>query len=137
MTPYAPIQIVIESPTALAGFRRRALRSPKHEILGVLTGRVRGKVYIEDIVYPKYVDRHEDCVHYYPEEFRCIPGAIGTIHSHPDREPGLSEDDMVSQATDGDVVFAIFSFWFPRGAVRRRTKMSWYCGSPRTEVIGG
>lgn len=134
MTPYKPIDIVIENPDAIAAFKRKALRSSTHEILGVLVGRVRGKVYITDIVYPKHVEVTEDCVKYYPEEFACIPGAVGTIHSHPEREPGLSRDDMHSQSTDGDVIFGIFSFWTKKGGRRRSTSLDYYCGSPEVVV---
>lgn len=134
MTPYQAIEVVITNPDDLANFKRRALRSSKLEILGVLVGRVKGKVYVDGIVYPKHVDTTEECVNYYPEEFKCIPGAIGTIHSHPDREPGLSRDDMTSQSTDGDVVFAVFSFWKKDGGSRRSTSLDFYCGSPEVVV---
>jgi proteasome lid subunit RPN8/RPN11 len=134
MTPYKPIDVVIENPDAITAFKRRALKAKEHEILGVLVGRVRGKVYVEDIVYPKHVDLTQDCVHYYPDEFKCIPGAIGTIHSHPGTEPCLSKDDMTSQSTDGDVVFAIYSFWLKAGGKRLTTSLDWYCGSPEVLV---
>lgn len=129
MTPCKAIEVVVTNTAALESFKRRALRS-QMEVLGVLVGRVKGKVYIDDIVYPKHVEATEECVNYYPEEFSCIPGAIGTIHSHPASEPGLSRDDMHSQASDGDVVFAIYSFWLKPGGRRLSTSLDFYVGSP-------
>jgi proteasome lid subunit RPN8/RPN11 len=137
VTPYQPIDVVIENQEAITAFKRKALKTGGHEILGVLVGRVRGKIYVEGIVYPKHIDVSADCVNYYPEEFRCIPNAIGTIHSHPEREPGLSREDMTSQATDGDVVFAIYSFWKKKDGKRLSTSLDWYCGSPEVIVSTG
>jgi proteasome lid subunit RPN8/RPN11 len=138
VTPYKPIDVVITNLDAVTGFKRRALKSPKNEILGVLVGRVRGKIYVDDIVYPTQEPETgpgDLCkIHYWPEEFKKIKGAIGTIHSHPSAEPGLSKEDMVSQAIDGDIVFAVFSFWKKKDGVRRSTSLDFYCGSPEIVV---
>ena len=134
MNPYQPLDVVITNPAEIVAFKRRALRVGDKEILGVLVGRVKGKIYVDGIVYPKHIDTTADCVHYYPEEFQCIPGAIGTIHSHPGTEPCLSKDDMTSQATDGDVVFAVYSFWKKKDGLRCSTSLDWYCGSPEVVV---
>jgi proteasome lid subunit RPN8/RPN11 len=137
VTPYKPVDIVIDNPDALESFRRKALRNPDREILGVLVGKVRGKVRITDIVYPTQSARETEdhfCVDYYPEEFDKIPGAIGTIHSHPSTQPILSKEDMVTQGRDGDVVFAVYSFWQKEGGKRRSTSLDFYCGSPGVVV---
>jgi proteasome lid subunit RPN8/RPN11 len=141
VTPYKPIDVVITNPDALTAFKRRALKSPKFEILGVLVGRVKGKIYIDNVVYPQQeavTGPGDLCkVHYWPDEFRSIKGAIGTIHSHPSVEPGLSKEDMISQATDGDVVFAVYSFWKKKNSERRSTSLDFYCGSPEIIVSTG
>jgi proteasome lid subunit RPN8/RPN11 len=141
VTPYQPIDVVIENQEAITAFKRRALKASKFEILGVLIGRVKGKIYIDDIVYPEQeaVNGPGDLckIHYWPEELQAIPGAIGTIHSHPSVEPGLSKEDMTSQAADGDVVFAIYSFWKKKDGKRLSTSLDWYCGSPEVIVSTG
>jgi proteasome lid subunit RPN8/RPN11 len=134
MIPYKPVAIVVTYPAVLEAFRRRALRS-KHEVFGILVGRVGAKVYVDDIVYPELDSSSPEHVLYSTELFNQIKGAIGTIHSHPDATPALSKEDMLTQAIDGEVVFAIYSFWKKDNAKRRSSSLDWYCGSPETKVI--
>jgi proteasome lid subunit RPN8/RPN11 len=146
MKPYRPIDVVITNIDAITAFKRRALKAKTHEVLGVLVGRVKGKIYVDDIIYPTQVaytveesgniKQHDEtmCIEYDPAEFKKIKGAIGTIHSHPDREPGISKSDMDAQSQDGDIVYAIYSFWKKKDAQRHSTSLDFYCGTPEVLV---
>lgn len=135
MVPGKPIKIIVSCPDAFAAYRRRALGT-NIEVFGVLTGRASrsaSAVTIEDIVYPPVVADYFG-VQYSLDIFNTIPRAIGTVHSHLDIQPALSHQDMRAQATEGDLVFAVFSIWKPKGAARRSTELNFYVGSPLPRV---
>jgi len=133
MRPYAPIIVhfTANAKKDISVFKKNA-RGRKYEILGILVGRLnvaRQLVTVEGIEYPEGTEEHRDHVSYSSDIFSKVKNAIGTIHSHPEREPGLSKEDMVTQATDGDIIFAIYSWWLKKGRIH--SSLDIYSGSPR------
>jgi proteasome lid subunit RPN8/RPN11 len=139
MIPFSPMKVVIANESALRSFRKRA-RASDEEILGTLVGRVNVgdmRVTIEDIAYPTIFEATEMGVVYNVAELITTPGAVGTIHSHPNIPAEeflhLSDADMKSQAKHGEVVFAVYSYWFGDDG-KCRARLKWYAGSPAVVV---
>ena len=123
------IKIVIACPKAFVEYRRRA-RASKVEVLGIFVGHAtKGTVVITDIVYPRCAATVDwvRCLERYPAN------AVGTIHSHKNRQPLLSHQDMLAQAHIGDRVFAIYSMWQVKG--RNMGRICFYAGSPGVRVF--
>jgi proteasome lid subunit RPN8/RPN11 len=128
--------------SALASFKRRAMRS-EDEIFACMVGKVFRenarivRIDVENFYYPS-VDSGEDWVRVPVEELIDVQkvvestGAtlVGTIHSHPACEPGLSPEDIHSAARMEEAVFGVFSWWRPEDSVRRRTQFDFYLGAP-------
>lgn len=138
MTPHAPINVTIQNPKALRRYQQKARRS-KAEVLGVLIGyrKDTANVYITDIMFPdpSDVEAHEDCIYYDGSLLKEFPDAIGTIHSHPDcADPSPSPTDIRNQAEQGEIVYAIYSFYRPAGKTRARSSIRFFCGSPDIRI---
>ena len=137
MRPYSPITVIFtaQAKKDLSAFKQAA-RSRKYEIMGVFTGKLnitKGLVTVTGIEYPEGIEEHRDHVSYPSDMFSRVKNAIGTIHSHPESEPGLSREDMITQANDGDIIFGIFSWWKKKG--RLHTSLDIYAGSPKCFII--
>jgi proteasome lid subunit RPN8/RPN11 len=116
------------NPEALAGFRRKALATPK-EILGFLVGEYwkDGDGYwharVDDIYYPELEVSTENEVRAMDER---VEGSIGSIHSHPNTQwYGLSMDDVHSSIWDDEKIYCIYTYFQPDEG-RRRTQQAWY-----------
>lgn len=91
-------------------------------------------VEIVDFVYPAQTAL-PNAVEWVPQDLVKLQAEIlpleiiGTLHSHPGYEPHLSKEDIETAERWGEVVFGVFSWWYPKpGARRRRCSLDFYCG---------
>lgn len=89
------------------------------------------QIIITDLQYPD-VEATEGMVMYDSAEvvqMACLAAnqgqqVLGTIHSHPDYEPHISKEDIISAKYE--ILFGILSYWTPDGSRRRRVSVDWY-----------
>lgn len=124
--------------TALATFKKKALASPD-EILAFLVGSITKendvitKIKVHDIVYPNIEEYGANYVTYDVNDLIRVQlqvqpdQVIGTIHSHPDEEPHISKEDIITAEKTGELVMGIFSYW--KTGARRRTSFDFYYGA--------
>lgn len=142
----APTAVRIEMPQVLRrSYQRRALASP-NEVLGLLVGTTLKEndklveIRITDIIYPPVQSTADEVVwnpqHIIRLQVQVLPFQIlGTIHSHPNCEPGLSKEDLVSAREYEETISGVFSYWVPKGGVRRKSSLDFYCGNQPVEVV--
>jgi len=123
---------------ALATFKKKALAS-SDEILAFLVGSITKendaitKITVKEIVYPTIEDYGANYVTYDVNDLIRVQiqvqpdQVIGTLHSHPDEEPHISKEDIITAEKSGELVMGIFSYW--KAGSRRRTSFDFYYGA--------
>jgi len=123
---------------ALATFKKKALAT-EDEILAFLVGSITKendqitKITVRDIVYPNLEEYGANYVTYDVHDLIRVQlqfqpdQVIGTLHSHPDEEPHISKEDIITAERSGELVSGIFSYW--KAGSRRRTSFDFYYGA--------
>lgn len=134
--PKKSLPKLILPKAALATFKKKALAS-SDEILAFLVGSITKendtitRITVREIVYPT-IEAGANYVTYDVNDLIRVQvqvhpdHVLGTLHSHPDEEPHISKEDVVTAEKTGELVSGIFSYW--KAGSRRRTSFDFYYG---------